>query len=636
MMRQLLSFLTSLLLVTAPAAAQDAESPFDPLDLPTPNHYRASTGEPGEAYWQQRADYRITATLNPIDKTIRGSETIEYTNNSPYELGHVWIQLDQNLFRPGSRGSEIQPPESRWRGSFEGGGYEIMNVNVAGRPAEFMISDTRMRIELADPLPPGEAGVEISMDFTFRIPQYGADRMGWLEVEKGTVFELAQWYPRMYVLDDVHGWNPMPYLGQGEFYLEYGDFDIEITVPRNFIVASTGSLQNPDAVLTALQRQRLDSARESEETVLIVSPDEVGTASARPSGSGPLTWKFRAENVRDVAWAASQAFIWDAAGWNDVLNMSYYPHEGLGTEDDPGWEESTEYVRHSIKHYSEMWYPYPYPVAINVAGIVGGMEYPMMVFCSVRARDRGLFGVTTHEIGHEWYPMIVGSDERRHAWMDEGFNTFINHYSTQAYYGEETPTRLTADYIAGLMQSEIADQPSYLEADRIRREGLGFLAYRKPGMGLYLLREYILPEGVFDRAFREYTVRWAYKHPQPADFFRTIEDVSGEDLDWFWRAWFMETGVIDQGVASVSGSEEQTEISISQQEGVLMPVELAIEYAGGETELRRIPVEAFFNSNTFTEIVAGGVESVTIDPRYLLPDVERSNNVWSASEPSIR
>jgi aminopeptidase N len=264
------------------------------------------------------------------------------------------------------------------------------------------------------------------------------------------------------------------------------------------------------------------------------------------------------------------------------------------------------------------------------------MEYPMIIFCSVRARDRGLFGVTTHEIGHEWYPMIVGSDERRHAWMDEGFNTFINHYSARAYYGEDTPTRIEADYMSGLMQSEIADQPSYLDADRIRREGLGFLAYRKPGMGLYLLREYILPESTFDRAFREYTMRWAYKHPQPADFFRTMEDVSGEDLGWFWRAWFMETGVLDQGIASVTGSEDRTEIIIVQQDGVLLPVEVSIEYAGGETELRRIPVEAFFNSNTFMEVVRGGVESVTIDPRYLLPDVERGNNVWTASQSTDR
>lgn len=636
-MRTLLrSFAAALLFVLTtalPSAAQDDEpnrTYFAPLDLPSVNSFRSAAGKPGHEYWQQRADYAIHVALDAEARSIRGSETITYTNNSPEAVEYLWIQLDQNLFRPGSRGSEIQPPDSRWRGSFPGGGYDISNVRVDGAEADAMLSGTRMRIDLAEPLAPGGSSVDISLDFAFTIPQYGADRMGWLDVEQGTVFELAQWYPRMYVYDDVNGWNVMPYLGQGEFYLEYGDFEMEITVPRDFIVASTGELMNPEEVLTGEQQGRLDQARASDETVHIVRPNEVGDAGARPSGSGPLTWKFRAENVRDVAWAASKAFIWDAAGWEDVLSMSYYPKEGLGTEDNPGWEESTEYVRHSIEHYSEMWYPYPYPVAINVAGIVGGMEYPMIIFCSVEARDRGLFGVTTHEIGHEWYPMIVGSDERRYAWMDEGFNTFTNHYATLAYYGPEEPSRLSQDYISNLMIGGAAAEPIMTFPDMIPRAGLGFLAYRKPGMALRVLREYILGEERFDSAFREYTRRWAYKHPQPSDFFRTMEDVSGEELDWFWRGWLYSTDLIDQSIALVEQEGETTRVTIAQEDGLMMPVDLEITYADGRTEIRRIPVEAFTLTDTFTEVIeSADIESITIDPSQILPDAQLRNNTWS-------
>ncbi len=613
---------------------------FKQLDLPAPNEYRSASGKPGPAYWQQRADYDIKVTLDPAAKTISGSETIRYTNNSPDTLEFLWIQLDQNLFRPGSRGAEIQPPDSRWRGSFEGGGIEIINLRVDGVAPEFLITDTRLRIDLDNPMPPGGSSVDISMDFSFRIPEYGADRMGWLEVEQGTVFELAQWYPRMYVYDDVNGWNPMPYLGQGEFYLEYGDFNIEYTVPRDFIVASTGVLQNPEEVLTAEQRNRLDEARTSAETVMIIRPEEVGSANTRPSGPDMLTWRFRAENVRDVAWAASDAFIWDAAGWKHVLNMSYYPREGLGTPENPGWEKSTEYVLHSIRHYSEMWYEYPYPVAINVAGIVGGMEYPMIVFCSVRARDHALFGVTTHEIGHEWYPMVVGSDERRHAWMDEGFNTMINYYSALDYYGDAADQNryvvaLTSDYISGMMTQSVDKAPVYTHPDLIPRSDLGFLAYRKPGAALRVLREYVLGPDRFDEALREYTVRWAYKHPQPADFFRTMEDVTGEDLDWFWRAWLLETNVLDQRIADVSHEDGQARVTVEQQAGgMILPVDLEIVYVDGRKESRRMPVEAFIHSNSFTTVLEGSIQSVTLDPRQVLPDVDRANNVWTAASGS--
>jgi hypothetical protein len=608
---------------------------FAPLPLPTPTTVRTGAGEPGPDYWQQRADYEIRVTLEPETHRIKGSEVIVYTNNSPDALDELWIQLEQNLFRPGSRGSLVNSG-TRWRGAFEGGGIELTRVEVVQngrttRPA-YLVDDTRMRIDLPEPVAPKGGTIDIRIDWEFTIPEYGADRMGRFKGEDGWVYELAQWYPRMYVYDDVEGWNPMPYIGQGEFYLEYGDFDVEITVPRDFVVVATGELQNPEQVLTAEQRKRLERARKSDETIHIISPDEVGKPESRPRGKGPLTWRFRAENVRDFAWAASPAFIWDAAGWDGILLMSAYPREGLGTAERPGWEMSTQYVRHSIQHYSETWSRYPYPVAINVAGVVGGMEYPMIVFCSVHARDQALFGVTDHEFGHTWFPMIVGNDERRWAWMDEGLNTLLNHYSNLAYYGEGAlRNRATSpDYIVDRMLDPTHDQPTMTYADQIRREGLGFLAYRKPGFALILLREVVLGRERFDAALKEYIDRWAYKHPQPADFFRTIEEVSGEDLDWFWRGWFYTNDLLDQAVDSVTTQDGTTLVHLSNREGLVMPVTLEIEFADRSTERHELPVEIWFRADTYAYALPAGREivRVTIDPDGKLPDVRRENDVW--------
>lgn len=606
--------------------------------LPSPNSYRSGSGAPGPEYWQQGADYRISVRLDPEAKRIEGSETITYMNKSPEALAYLWVQLDQNLFAARSRGGEITPPDRRFAGAFPGGGFEISQVvlsreGTGASPASYIIDDTRMRLDLAEPLEPG-ASLEISLDFAFTVPQYGADRMGWMDAARGTVFELAQWYPRMSVYDDVHGWNTLPYLGQGEFYLDYGSFDVEITVPRGFLVAATGSLQNPDRVLTSEQRRRLESARESRETVVIVGRDEVGAPGTRPGGDGPLTWRFQAENVRDFAWAASSAFLWDAASYEQTLVQSFYPEEGIGTPENPGWERSTEYGRHSIEFYSKTYFPYPYPSAINVAGIVGGMEYPQIVFCSVRARGRGLFGVTDHEFGHSWFPMIVGSDERRHAWQDEGFNTFINHYSGLAFYGDSAAAGgMSGERLAQRMATPAAGQPIATPADQVAGDALGFLQYRKAGAGLVLLRDYVLGADRFDPAFREYIRRWAYRHPQPADFFRTIENVTGEDLGWFWNGWFHSTGQFDVAITGVEIVSDTARVSLENQGALVMPVDLAIDYADGRTERRRIPVEAWYGGKDFLYVITDGpVRSVTIDPDSLLPDADRTDESWTPEE----
>ncbi len=462
-----------------PASAQRTPNldTFRPLDLPTPTEERSADGRPGDDYWQNDASYTIAATLDPDANRLNGTVTIHYTNNAPLELERLWLQLEQNVFAMGSMGASIQPADSRWRGSFPGGGYQITAVTVThdGQTyaPDFLIDDTRMHVPLAQPLAAEGGKVDVTLDYSFVIPEYGADRMGRYAAERGTVYEFAQWYPRAYVYDDVNGWNALPYYGQGEFLLPYGDYDLSLTVPHDMTVVSTGTLQNADEVLTATQQQRMQQAMNTSETVHIIRPDEVGQAGTHPMTSGMATWRYRAENVRDVAWAASASFIWDAATTSrGTLAQSAYPHEGLGEGGEEGWEMSTQYVIAGLEHYSDKWLAYPYPVYVNVAGVVGGMEYPMLSFCGVDARGFALFGVTDHELGHTWFPMVVGSDERRHAWMDEGFNSFINYYSNIAYYGDRAQesryvNRLNGQYMADNIEG--LDTPIATPPDQIAR-----------------------------------------------------------------------------------------------------------------------------------------------------------------------
>ena len=624
-MTRFVALVGALLLVASPLLAQDLpetnEALFAPLDLASPNAYRAADGRPGPEYWQQRNDYAIEATLDPAANRLTGTVRLTYTNNSPLALDHVWMHLEQNLFGLTSRGARRTPPDSRWRGSFPEGGYRLGQVTADSGPVAVTIDDTRMRLDLARPVPAEGGRVEITVPYSFVIPEYGADRMGRLETERGTVYELAQWYPRVAVYDDVSGWNTLPYLGQGEFYLGYGDFDYQITVPSTMTVVGTGTLLNEREVYTDRQRERLAEARRSADRVYLITPDEVGTAAAH-HGSGMTTWRYRAENVRDVAWAASEAFILDGATASvrqpdgstlDVLILSAYPHEGIGTPEEPGWEEATRFGRASILNNSR-WYPYPYPVAVSVAGVVGGMEYPMLHFSGVNARFMSLFGVIDHELGHNWFPMIVGSDERRYAWMDEGFNSYLNTFSNVTFYDEnDDPTiagyglsdstriiRLTEGPAAAAFarQPYSVDQPIMTYPDRIRSQALGWLAYRKPAKGLLLLRNEIVGAERFDAAFREYIERWAYKHPQPADFFRTIEDVTGEDLDWFWRGWFYTTGQFDQALTDVVVEDGRAVATVENRGELALPTAVEFVFADGSRETVVIPAEAYFSTDT--------------------------------------
>jgi hypothetical protein len=484
-------------------------------------------------------------------------------------------------------------------------------------------------VDLRRPLPPGgHQSLEIAWSFPFGP---NSNRMGVELIDGSYVFEVAQWYPRLAVYDDVRGWNTEQYLGQGEFYLEYGSFDVSLTVPANMLVAATGNLQNSAQVLTAGQRNRLARARASDSTVVIRGQDEIGDPASRPiSNSGTLTWRFAADSVRDFAWAAARHFVWDAARANGgkTLAMSFYPPSA-----GPVWNQSTQYIRYAVENYSS-WYRYPYPVAINVNGIEGGMEYPMIVFCHNRTDGPALFSVTDHEIGHTWFPMVVGSNERRYAWMDEGFNTFMNFYNwNKKYPGTYNRRGNPSLYIPYALSGK--EEAIMTPADRIGGN-LSLTAYTKPGLGLILLRDHILGRDRFDSAFEEYIRRWAYKHPTPADFFRTIEDGVGEDLSWFWRSWFYTTERLDQAVDSVARSDSAGVVSriyLRNVSPMPMPVELDLVMDDRSTQHISLPVEIWYGGNTYTLLVPGKkVVSATIDVRHWFPDVRRENNSWNAAD----
>jgi hypothetical protein len=612
---------------------------------------RSASGKPGHAYWQNSADYKIDVNLNESTKEISGSETITYTNNSPDALDFLWMQLDQNLFKIDSRGKSIVPIRGSRNGdkgqNFDGG-YGINTIQLIykkGRRSTevnttYTIVDTRMKVNLPKALEANGGTVGIKIDFSFTSPDYGSDRMGVLETKNGRVFTLAQWYPRMCVYDDVSGWNTLPYLGAGEFYLEYGKFDVNITAPSTHIVVCSGALLNPSEVYTQEQQNRLKKAEASDATVMIRSESEVTQPSSRPTNSPTLTWKFRIENSRDVAWASSAAFILDAARINlpsgkKSLAMSAYPVESVGQD---GWSRSTEYTKASVEHYSEKWLEYPYPAAINVAGNEGGMEYPGIVFCNYESKTARLWGVTDHEFGHIWFPMIVGSNERLHAWMDEGFNTFINSLSTDAFNNGEYKERKTNMHQMSSVFVNDRLEPIYTSPDNVKERNLGVLAYYKPSMGLVLLREQILGPERFDEAFTAYIDRWAYKHPTPDDFFRTMENVAGEDLRWFWRSWFINSWKLDQAVTGVkyvkNDPTQGAIITIENLEQMPMPVVIELKTKSGNVTRKTLPVE-IWKRNVSWEFKVDTTEElakVVIDPDYVLPDVNSLNNKWRASD----
>ena len=622
----------------AQEVTQNNQADFSEFMDRSGNRLRSASGVPGPEYWQNEADYSIEATLDDVNHTITGKVTLTYTNNSPLELDFIWMYLNQNRFTEDSRGTLTTPiGGNRYNGDTDGG-YTITNLNAKVKrstSSEYLITDTRMQVFFEEPIPANGGQATVSMNFTYKIPEEGMDRMGRLAVEGGTIYSMAQWFPQVAVFDDIEGWNVEPYLGAGEFYYDYGDFDYKITAPFDHIIVGSGELQNPRQVLSSTVRERYEQAKKSDTTVYLIKPEEVNDTSIRAKQEGTLTWHFKMENTRDVAFASSRTFVWDAARINlpsgkTAMAQSAYPLESAGED---AWKRSTEYSKASIEHYSTKWFEYPYPVAVNVASHVGGMEYPGLNFCGWKSTGESLWGVTDHEFGHNWFPMIVGTNERRYAWMDEGFNTFINHYSTLAFNEGEYPSNLNQmRRMTGWLSSPTREGINvYPDVANLRN--LGMIAYYKPAMGLLLLREYILGEERFDRAFRSYIETWAYKHPQPSDFFNHIENVAGENLSWFWKGWFYGTGNVDLAVDSVRMYDGNTVISVSNKGEIPMPVELQITYDDGTTELLRLPVEIWQRGDSWNHLLKSEktVKSVELDPEKILPDVNYSNDSWPNS-----
>jgi hypothetical protein len=579
-----LLLITFCLAVTPLISAQEKSQPSDrfrQLDelFPTPNEQRAASGAPGGKYWQQRADYKIDVQLDDANHRITGSETITYYNNSPDALNYLWLQLDQNIFANTSDTVLTQTAPNLekvpfstienllFRNEFEGG-YRITSVRDArGNPLRYVIVKTMMRIDLPQPLASNQTTV-FSVDWNY--PINDSKRVGgrtgyeFFPTDGNYLYEIAQWFPRLAVYNDVSGWQHKQFLGSGEFTLEFGNYRVSITVPADHIVAATGVLQNAGRVLTATQRQRLEQARTAKTPVLIVTPEEAraneanGIEKTKNSTTAPTkTWIFAADNVRDFAFASSRKFTWDAQGHNvegnQVLAMSLYPNEG-----NPLWAQySTQAIIHTLNVYSRHTFPYPYPVAQSINGPVGGMEYPMICFNGPRpapdgtypaSTKYGLISVVIHEVGHNYFPMIVNSDERQWTWMDEGLNTFLQYLAEQEWETDYPSRRGEPKFITEYMAS--ADQvPIMTNSESILQ--FGGNAYAKPATALNVLRESVLGRELFDFAFKQYARRWEFKRPMPADFFRTMEDASGIDLDWFWYGWFYTTDKVDIAIENV-------------------------------------------------------------------------------------
>ena len=572
----LILFTINLIPVSTGQVYSYKEDPFKQLHelLPSPNSNRLASGAPGPNYWQQRADYHIKVILDDENQRLIGSETINYQNNSPHTLNYLWVQLDQNRFDPNSEELLIQEApgldgmsfnrlkSQLYRQSFKGG-HQIKKVtNSKGEKIKFSIIGTMMRIDLKKSLTP-KSNYVFNIDWEYNIIDADLNRARggyeYFKEDKNYIYEIAQWFPRMAAYTDYTGWQNKQFLGSGEFTLEFGNYKVEITAPEDHIVAATGELQNTNSVMSDTQLDRWNKAKKNGDITFIVTPEEAKqNQSKKTKPTKTKTWIFKADNVRDFAWASSRKFIWDAkyhefTKGKKAWAMSFYPIEA-----EPLWSKySTESIAHTLDVFSKFTFDYPYPVAISVNGPVFGMEYPMICFNGPRPEKDGtysestknaLIGVVIHEVGHNWFPMIVNSDERQWTWMDEGINTFLQFLAQAEWQQKWSSGRGKPKSITGYMSSS-KQRPIMTNSESIHQFGSN--AYSKPAAALNVLRETVMGRGVFDYAFKEYSRRWMFKRPEPADFFRTMEDASGKDLDWFWRGWFYTTYNVDVGIKSL-------------------------------------------------------------------------------------
>jgi Peptidase family M1 domain len=609
---------------------------FSPLFYPDKgNEYRSASGMPGPKYWQNRADYQLDVTLDTANHRISGTTVITYTNNSPDKMNFLWLYLEQNALRADSRSAATNAMDGRRLNNesvTHGNLIKSVSIIKNGKSelAEYLITDTRLQIFLKDILGIGGQKIRIKIEYAFDIPVNGIQRMGRSITKNGWIWTIAQWYPRMAVYDDISGWNVMPYLGSGEFYLEYGDFDFTIHTPADLIVVGSGELVNPVEVLTTRTISRLAVAKNSDLTVMI--RDSIDVLQNQHPAKTMLSWHFICKNARDVAWAASKAFIWDAAriklpSGKKALAQSVYPKESVGKN---RWSRSTEYIKAAVEFYSASWYEYSYPVATSVAQhYEGGMEYPGVIFDEMNDMAEDVWETTSHEFGHNWFPMIVGSNERKYGWMDEGFNTFINTLASKQFnkgeFLEPRDLRLIKDLTPDL-------QPIMTLPDV---SSSSITNYEKPSLGLTILREQILGEKRFDFAFRTYIHRWAFKHPTPWDFFHCMDNAAGEDLSWFWNEWFLTNWKLNQSVIEIKYSDSDYSkgafITLENLGEMALPVTLAIKETNGKTDTVRLPAEIWMQGATYTFPYpsTSKIQYIIIDPLHKLPNINPENNYFS-------
>jgi hypothetical protein len=623
------------------AASDTATWPVRPVRVSDGYHRalergtRSGTGAPGGRYWQQRVRYDIRATVDPAKPEVIGSERIAYHNRSPDSLSYLVLNLYQNVFAPGAR---------RNRTVTETGGIRLDEVSVAlgGGPARrvaadsLRVSGTTARVLLPRPLAPGDSLV-LAASWRFTVPPAGTFRTAWQDALEGRALQVAQWYPQIATYDDVRGWDETPYLGDGEFFLEYGDFDVALTVPANHLVGATGELRNPAEVLRPETLDRLAAALGSDSALPVVTAEEVAAGQATvPGNRGQVTWRFRATDVRDFAFALSDRYVWDAG-------RATIPAEGGGTRDvavhalyrpgASGWERAARYGQHAVGFFSRQIVPYLYPQVTVTEGSVGGMEYPQLVFIGKPATAEALESVIAHEVGHEWFPMMVGSDEAAFAWMDEGITTYHEDMATADFFPGSTGAEETATSYLRVAGKD-NEVPLMRHTDLVSPYGARTVAaYTKPAAVLRALRS-VVGRATLDRAMRTYAREWQLKHPYPWDFFDTVEREAGRDLDWFWHPWFFETATLDQAVTAVENVDGGVRVTVRSSGGVAMPARVRVTTEGGASTEGEVEVERWIadRRRTVTLLVptyGGAVTRVEVDPEHAYPDVDRANNVWT-------
>ncbi|AYD47153.1 M1 family metallopeptidase [Arachidicoccus soli] len=645
---------TAILAHAAIAQNYDAHKAFAPIFYTSNgNEFRSADGAPGGSYWQNRVNYHVNVSFDTSANILKGTANIDYINNSPDKLQFLWLELDQNADMEDARGlSEMNPGIKA--SSEKGFKFSSISILKDGKwkPVDYIIDGTRMQLRLKDAIDGNGKALKIKIEYSFKLLKSSAgDRAGILETKNGKIYELAYWFPRMCVYDDLLGWNTLPFIGGGEFYMEYGDIDYTVTAPSGLIAVGSGELLNGKEIWNDKILKNLARAKSSEKTVVIRSLEDVkNSSSPTRKTSGDVTWHFTMKNTRDVAFALSKAFMWDGAKM-DLLHgktafaQSVYPQESV--EGKSEWNRATEYLKASVEDFSRRWFEYPYPEATNVAGPIGGMEFPALTFDYYQVGGKNLWALLSHEIGHSWYPMIVGSDERRFPFMDEGFNTFVDIYAQEDFnHGEFAPKRdgeyapkggNPADEIIPVIRA-LQNGPTLMTPpDWMDYKYVHPLAYFKTAFGLVLLRDIVLGKDRFDYAFRNYTKNWAFKHPSPIDFFRSMDNAAGEDLSWFWRGWFYNNWQLDQAITTVKYIDDNVNngalISIENKEKLPMPVSVEIKEANGKTQILKLPVEIWQRGAdwTFHAPTTSKIISVTLDPNHQLPDIDRSNNVWKPS-----